>query len=446
MTAPLGEGLGRWSFVAAEPDRRSARLDPLGDDPEWQRETLEAAPAEKAVPVGLAGFPRWIGVLPYEARRGLERPGWRGVDTRPAALVEEVVWRRYPAVIGVDHREGQVWGVGVSREALEGLLEPLRHALREGRGVLPGRRGVRVAVEDDDAPERHVARVRAALELIRQGDLYQVNLARRLRLALREGDALGLYEQLAQGAPSPLGALLEIEAGVWVASTSPELFLLAEPGRGRAERGGVGVAEEGARAAMAAMGDEGFGRMYTAPIKGTRPRGKGAEEDAGLVVELDGDPKERAELTMIVDVERNDLGRVAAFGSVRMLGAPRVVTHRTVHHRVAWLSAQARAGLGREAVLEAMLPSGSVTGAPKVRAMEVIAGLEPRRRGLYTGAFGCVAHGGRFTLAMGIRTAVLAGGEGEYFTGGGIVADSDPERELEETRWKALQLQRAAGG
>jgi anthranilate/para-aminobenzoate synthase component I len=101
----------------------------------------------------------------------------------------------------------------------------------------------------------------------------------------------------------------------------------------------------------------------------------------------------------------------------------------------------------REAVIEAMLPSGSVTGAPKIRAMEVIASLEPRRRGLYTGAFGCVGHGGGVVLAMGIRTLVLGDdGEGEYLTGGGIVADSDPARELEETRWKALQLERAASG
>jgi anthranilate/para-aminobenzoate synthase component I len=186
--------------------------------------------------------------------------------------------------------------------------------------------------------------------------------------------------------------------------------------------------------------------LFTAPIKGTRPRGKDAFEDRALVQELDQDPKERAELTMIIDVERHDLGRVSQVGSVRVLAGPEIVTHRTVHHRLALLAGRARADASREEVLASMLPSGSVTGAPKVRAMEVIARLEASRRGLYTGGIGFVAHDGGVTLSMAIRTAVLRGSEGEYWTGGGIVADSDPAREVEETRWKAVQLLRAAGG
>jgi anthranilate/para-aminobenzoate synthase component I len=161
-------------------------------------------------------------------------------------------------------------------------------------------------------------------------------------------------------------------------------------------------------------------------------------------MELDEDPKENAELTMIIDVERNDLGRVAAPGSVRVLRGPEVVTHRTLHHREALLTANTKSSVSRNDVLEAMLPSGSVTGAPKVRAMEVIANLETSRRGLYTGGFGSVDHSGTMTLAMAIRTVVFRGAEGEYFTGGGIVADSDPDRELEETRWKAIQLEKVA--
>jgi anthranilate/para-aminobenzoate synthase component I len=265
---------------------------------------------------------------------------------------------------------------------------------------------------------RHAERVAAARELIARGDLYQVNLARRIRLAMKKGDALALYRRMASRAPTAFGAYLELEGGVAVASTSPELLLLAE------------AAQEG----------RAFGRLYTAPIKGTRPRGADAPSDRALALELDADPKERAELTMIVDVERNDLGRVAEAGSVRVIDGPRVVTHRTVHHRVALLAARARAGVTREDVLAAMLPSGSVTGAPKARAMEVIASLEPARRGLYTGAIGFVRHDGGVALSMAIRTAVLRGGEGEYWTGGGIVADSDPAREVEETRWKAVQL------
>jgi anthranilate/para-aminobenzoate synthase component I len=155
---------------------------------------------------------------------------------------------------------------------------------------------------------------------------------------------------------------------------------------------------------------------------------------------LDADPKERAELAMVIDVERNDLGRIAVPGSVELIGRPRVITRGTVHHREATLRARLRPGLGRADLVRAMLPSGSVTGAPKVRAMEVIAALEAERRGLYTGALGAVFGDGTLRLSMAIRTLTVRDGEGHYFAGGGIVADSDPVRELEETRWKALQL------
>jgi anthranilate/para-aminobenzoate synthase component I len=163
---------------------------------------------------------------------------------------------------------------------------------------------------------------------------------------------------------------------------------------------------------------------------------------------LASDEKERAELTMAVDVHRSDLGRVAVPGSVRVLGEPRLLSGRTVWSRVAEVVALRAAGATLTDVVRAVLPCGSVTGAPKVRAMEVIARLEPWRRGLYTGAFGYVGRGGELELAMAIRTIQLEGGGRErrasYFAGGGIVADSVPEREVEETRWKAAQLDRLA--
>jgi anthranilate/para-aminobenzoate synthase component I len=240
-------------------------------------------------------------------------------------------------------------------------------------------------------------------------------------VALLQGSPFGLYERLVRVAQASFAGFLALD-GATVLSTSPELLLAAEP------------SPDGAT----------FDFLSTEPIKGTRPRGAHAAEDAALACELELDPKERAELAMIVDVERNDLGRVARVGSVRVASPPHVVTHRTIHHRLARVTARARPGLSREEVLRAIVPSGSVTGAPKVRAMEVIASLEARRRGLYTGGFGFVRRDGGVVLAMAIRTVVLCGNEGEYWTGGGIVADSDPAREVEETRWKALQLLRAA--
>jgi anthranilate/para-aminobenzoate synthase component I len=144
-------------------------------------------------------------------------------------------------------------------------------------------------------------------------------------------------------------------------------------------------------------------------------------------------------------VERNDLGRVSAIGSVRLRRAPFVSSQGLVWHRRADVVGRLRPEVTREELLLAMLPSGSVTGAPKVRAMEIIARLEPQRRGLYTGAVGFINQGGELTLAMAIRTLTVRDKTGHYFTGGGIVADSQPAFELEETYWKALQLFGRAG-
>jgi anthranilate/para-aminobenzoate synthase component I len=275
----------------------------------------------------------------------------------------------------------------------------------------PRRRGCEIGAAQAPEPGAlHARRIRAALELIARGELYQVNLARRFRFRV-SGHPLAQLERMTQRARAPYAALIRCPE-VDVISTTPELFLRLEPNR----------------------------RLLTAPIKGTRPRGRDAPSDALLAVELDADPKERAELAMIIDVERNDLGRVAMTGSVRLLGPPRVVTHPSIHHRVAQVAAQLRPQLGRRELLEAMLPSGSVTGAPKIRAMDVIAELEAHRRGLYTGALGVLSQDGGLQLAMAIRTLTIQGGEGHYFAGGGIVADSDPEREVEETLWKSVQM------
>jgi anthranilate/para-aminobenzoate synthase component I len=193
--------------------------------------------------------------------------------------------------------------------------------------------------------------------------------------------------------------------------------------------------------------------LRTGPIKGTRPRGRDAADDARQAAALASDAKERAELTMAVDVHRNDLGRVAVPGSVRVLGEPRVVAGATVWSRVAEVVARRLPQATLADVARAMLPCGSITGAPKVRAMEVIARLEPWRRGAYTGAVGYVGRDGGLELAMAIRTIQLQEADRRaseverlawYFAGGGIVADSVPDRELEETRWKAVQLERLA--
>jgi anthranilate/para-aminobenzoate synthase component I len=377
------------SFIAVRPLCVSEALDP---EPELATRSHERQ---------LASAPRWIGLLPYEALRGIERPAFvPAVDGRPEPHVSAPAWWRLGAVVCVGAR---VTVIGDDEASVDALCERLMTA-REGAAD-----AVHIEEVTTEPVERHGERVRAALELIRQGQIYQINLARRLDLQVR-GDAIDVLQHLCRDTRPPYAAAFRFGASS-VLCTSPELVL-----------------EQRAN-----------GQILTSPIKGTRPRGADARSDARLRAELDADPKERAELSMIIDVERNDVGRVSTIGSVRA-SEPSVSTHGLVWHRRAHVSGVLAPGVSRARLLRAMLPSGSVTGAPKVRAMELIASLEAARRGLYTGALGFITHAGEMTLAMAIRTLTTRGVEGHYFSGGGIVVDSDPEREIEETRWKAQQL------
>jgi para-aminobenzoate synthetase component 1 len=190
-------------------------------------------------------------------------------------------------------------------------------------------------------------------------------------------------------------------------------------------------------------------RLVTRPIKGTRPRGETAEDDRRLAAELASSPKDRAELTMIVDLERNDLGRVCKFGSVKVSEALTVETFAQVHHLVATVEGRLRSDAGPIDVIRGLFPGGSITGAPKIRAMEIIDELEPNRRSLYTGAVGYFGRGSSgFNIA--IRTMLVEGSQVSFQVGGGIVADSDPAAEYRETldKGRALRevLEGAGGG
>ena len=374
----------RESFVACEPVETSDDLVPLRK-----------------------GF--WVGAIPYEALRGIERrksaptsrrPAFGGsVDTRAAPRIEEPRWKRYDAFLRVDHRTGDVFVEADDLAASERLL-------RAARAKPTERRDVRVRAREGEPASRHRERIAAALEYIARGDVYQVNLARKL-----DFDFDGAPLDLLATTPAPYGALLEL-GDLTIVSSSPEL-------------------------ALEACGD----RLRTSPIKGTRPRGTCRTTDEAQRAELESSDKERSELVMATDLHRNDLGRVARFGSVRVHGEARTLISKTVFSRVQEIVASRGDGIDLSKAVEAMLPCGSVTGAPKVRAMEIIAELEAHRRGLYTGVIGYV-HDGRCVLSMAIRSAVVAPKEGtlEYFAGGGIVAGSDAAREVDETNWKASHL------
>ncbi len=264
------------------------------------------------------------------------------------------------------------------------------------------------------------ARYAATLERIREyiaaGDVYQINLAQRWDLPCTLAEAWPLYERLRQLNPAPYAAFLR-GADYAVVSSSPEQFL-------RCERGLV----------------------TTRPIKGTRPRGATPDEDRRLAQELTESEKERAELLMIVDLERNDLGRVCRVGSVGVRDLYQLHRYATVQHLEAEVYGELAESCGVPELLRATFPGGSITGAPKVRAMQLIAELEPCRRGVFTGSLGWWDFTGRAHFNIAIRTVQIAQGRACVYAGSGIVWDSRAEAEYAETKAKAAALLRALNG
>jgi para-aminobenzoate synthetase component 1 len=261
---------------------------------------------------------------------------------------------------------------------------------------------------------QYTAMLARAHEYIAAGDIYEVNLAQRFAAAVSLDDAPALFAAWSERYPMPFAAY--VDGGAWIAvSNSPECLLHTD---------GVQVA--------------------TFPIKGTRRRDRGATADA-LADALRGDPKERAEHVMVVDLERNDLGRVCEVGSVEVAQFAAVRQYPMLVHMVSEVRGRLRSGTSLAALLRATFPGGSITGAPKVRAMQIVEELEPAARGLYTGAIGWTEVNGDSRFSIAIRTAVLDAAGLTYWAGGGIVADSEAEREYQETLLKSETLFRALG-
>ncbi len=276
---------------------------------------------------------------------------------------------------------------------------------------MPGRRLPDMAwLSSTTTAGEYAVAVECVIDRIRDGEVYQVNLSQRFT-ARCEADPLDLYHGLRRSSPAPFGALFRSTAGC-ILSTSPERFM-------RVDR---------------------TGRVEARPIKGTRPRGANTAEDHSLAAELLSSEKDRAENLMIVDLLRNDLSKVCLPGSVRVPELFRLETWATVHHLVSVITGQLRTGVTPGDVVRATFPSGSVTGAPKIRAMEIIADLEHVARGPYCGAIGYLAFDGQIDLAVAIRIVVLAADRATFHAGGGIVYDSDPEDEYRETLAKARAL------
>lgn len=318
----------------------------------------------------------------------------------------------YDPVFVYDHQErkGYLASRSATPERIAAFMELLENVPSFKSASIPKATGF----SSDTSKEEYISSVIKAKEYIASGDIYQINLSHRLSIEWA-GDPFALYMKLLETHPAPLSSYLDF-GSFQIISNSPERLLRVEDA----------VAE-------------------TCPIKGTRRRGDDSKEDNALIEELRASRKERAEHVMIVDLERSDLGKVCAPGSVEVSSFEEVVTYPHLHHMVSTIKGRLTQAMDSPMALRALFPGGSITGAPKVRAMQIIDEIENSARSIYTGGIGWFDQSGGAEISVAIRTAVYKDGVLSLRVGGGIVADSVPEDEYDETILKAQDFLRALG-
>ena len=410
-SGPAPTPAARWNLLVLDPvERLVAVARPGGGTLRAVQAALERRwpGAERPVPGGeLPGFTGGaVGWLSYELARELES---LPVRARPDAEVPDLALGLYPFALAEEVATGRRLVVGRGTRPEAEAFRAVVAGLAARATPLAPLPPVGAALRSSLPRGTYEAAVETARELIRDGEIYQVNLSQRFELPYA-GRAEPLQAALARRFPAPYGALLRLP-GLAVISSSPELFL-----RRRGER------------------------LECRPIKGTRPRSAEPTQDERLRAELEASPKEGAELAMIVDLVRNDLGRIARIGSVTVEQAAATEAWSTVWHRVAHVACAVDAGRGVAEVLEATFPPASVTGTPKLAACKVIEAIEPVRRHVYTGAMGWIGADGDLELSVAIRIATLVEGRLLLPVGGGITLASDPAAEYEETLHKARAL------
>ena len=407
------ERLGRYDLLFGYPQaslslRSDGRLDgsASGDfltalDESWLRDRVPSAPSDLPFTGG------WLLYLGYELAQQIERtlPFLRCIDDLVATAI------RIPVVAIRDRIDGQAWVVaeqGYDAESRE--LERELSQWPRGDAMQP----VHAQGTSEEDPDRFIAVVERCQEYIRAGDIYQANLSRRWQAVLSSSNAApGLYQRLRRTNPAPFGALAQLD-GLAIASSSPERLIQARNGW-----------------------------IESRPIAGTRPRAGNAADDAALIRELREHPKERAEHIMLIDLERNDLGRLCQAGTVAVDEYMTIETYAHVHHIVSNVRGRLRPETTPGQIIAAVFPGGTITGCPKVRCMQIITELEQLGRGPYTGSLGYLNRDGSMDLNILIRTLEVRDRQLSFRAGAGIVADSIPARELAETRAKARGLLRA---
>ena len=429
-SARPGGALGRYSFIAADPfltlESRDGRLacgarrwdgDPFAALDELLRRYAIAPDPE--LPPFQGGAAGW---LAYDLGRHLERLPAHRVDDQP---VPDLMLGLYDLVIAFDHQADRAWimSSGLPEDEPGARAARAERRLAWALGLLarpapaPAPLPALPRPAPDIEPASFMEMVARTIEYIYAGDIYQANISQRFRVDLPAGyDPLALYARLRRDNPAPFAAYLRFGDAA-IVSASPERFLRLQDGR-----------------------------VETRPIKGTRPGGRAPAEDRALAEALAASEKDRAENLMIVDLLRNDLSRVCRPHSVEVPALCAVESYATVHHLVSTVTGRLEAGLGAVDLLRATFPGGSITGAPKIRAMEIIAELERSRRGPYCGSIGYIGFDGSMDTSIVIRTVLCAGDVASFQVGGGIVADSDPAAEYEETLDKGRALIAALTG
>ncbi len=426
------EKLGRCSFMGSDPflvlrsrgdaitlirdgvaeTRRGNPFDVLGELLETY--ALDAGDA----PVPFTGGA--VGYFSYDLCHFVERLPTSAVDD---LQLPECYLGFYDAIAAFDHLENKAYIVSTGFPELDEARRQARAQARlqelEGRllacetaSEAAATTGGRVVIKSNFSHAAYLEAVSRVRDYICAGDIFQVNLSQRFEADL-DIPPYELYQRLRGINPAPFGNYFDFE-GVAVAGVSPERY-------------------------MKVIGDT----VETRPIKGTRPRGKTPAEDQKLARELLDSYKDRAENVMIVDLERNDIGRVCRYGSVKVTELAALETWPTVFHLTSTVVGRLAEGKNRIDLLEASFPGGSITGAPKVRAMEIIDELEPTRRSVYTGSLGYLGFNGNMDLDIVIRTMIIKDGRAYFQMGGGIVYDSEPQAEYIETLDKGRAIFRA---
>ena len=350
-----------------------------------------------------------VGYFSYDAAQYLEKLPSLATDD---LAIPDMCFGFYDGILIIDHKKEEIYVSGSTEEIIKGIKTKLEAPLPIS---LEKNSDAEVLLTSTISHKEYLTKIQKVKEYILQGDIYEMNLTQRFSGCFPK-DPFTVYQNLRKISPSPFGCYLSFE-DVQLLSSSPERLLQIQGQR-----------------------------IETRPIKGTRPRGKTPQEDEKYKKSLLNSEKDQSELLMIIDLSRNDLSRICTPHSVKVTRLFGLESYSTVYHLVSTIEGHLKEGINVISAIKALFPGGSITGAPKIRSMEIIDELEPTKRSVYTGSIGYIGFDGSVDLNIAIRTMILKEQQVHFQVGGAITYDSNPQKEYEETLHKAQGMLRALGG